>query len=373
MNAHDSLRLAWQRYWKLHRRRPEPAWARLLITAGLGLMIPSFFLLLAHLFGNRQINGASVLASLGAGLFIAGFIHAGYRLCELLLPERGLRRLNGGGWLANCFFIAMPIVGVTGGTWTYWGLLAWITRWQIHMPFDNSRAASQFLFILVCCTALGSYMSWQAERRQRLQLQATEARLLHLQAQIEPHFLFNSLAAVQSLIDVAPERAKLMLERFTDHLRLSLDSLRNEFSSLEQELALAESYLALMGLRMGEARLRYRIEVPAALRALSMPPLLLQPLVENAITHGLEAKPEGGLVRIEARLEQDQLLLIVEDDGLGSAAAGPRRRARPGQGLALKNIRERLEARYGDQAHLTLHPGPAGCVAELHLPAHETP
>ncbi|HEX7438307.1 MAG TPA: histidine kinase, partial [Caldimonas sp.] len=130
--------------------------------------------------------------------------------------------------------------------------------------------------------------------------QATEAQLRLLQAQIEPHFLFNTLANVVGLIEADPPRAKLMLESFIDYLRSSLGGLRGERHTLGEEIDLIDAYLRVIAIRMAH-RLHYEIDVPDALRALPLPALSLQPLVENAVVHGLEPKIEGGRVRVDAR------------------------------------------------------------------------
>jgi signal transduction histidine kinase len=173
-------------------------------------------------------------------------------------------------------------------------------------------------------------------QRVEQQQQLTEAELKLLQAQIEPHFLFNTLSNVLQLIDANPRGAKRMLVNLTRYLRASLHRTRAGATTLGEELELVRVYLEIQSERMG-ARLAYRIECPAELGDLSLPPLLLQPLVENAVRHGLEAKPGGGEVRIRAALEQDVLLLEVRDTGPGLAPE-----SRPGVGLA--NVRSRVRA-----------------------------
>lgn len=367
----SDLGYARSRYFKLHKHRDEKFWARCLISTGFALFFPSFFMSLGVVFGRAQISLVGVLVTYLLGFVIAFTIHGTYRAVELLASEQRLARLNAGGWRSGLFFAGAPTVIMLLSFWVFIQLLRLLADIEVRdSPFDSMRAASQFLFISLICALVGIYLTAQGNKRRALQLQATEAQLLRLQAQIEPHFLFNSLAAVQSLIDPAPERAKQMLECFTDYLRASLGTLRLETCLLEQELQAVQSYLQLMQIRMGEERLQFSIEVPDALKKLRLPPLLLQPLVENAVMHGLEGKAEGGHVRIEALLEIDRLRLRVQDDGLGLAAG--QRRARPGHGLALKNIRERLAARHGEQASLSVTPSEQGCVAELILPIETT-
>jgi len=197
-----------------------------------------------------------------------------------------------------------------------------------------------------------------AERR------ATEAQLRLLQGQIEPHFLFNTLANVQALIDTDVPRARQMLESFTDYLRSSLGTLRAERATLGSELGLAEAYLSLLKTRM-EERLSFDITNDPALSATPLPPLVLQPLVENAIHHGLEPKLDGGSVHIATRTEGRQLVIEVHDDGLGLAAP---QRHRRGAGMALANLRERLAAQYGGSASLDLADAMPGTRVTLRLP-----
>jgi sensor histidine kinase YesM len=155
-----------------------------------------------------------------------------------------------------------------------------------------------------------------------------------------------------------------MLDAFTEHLRASLTSMRAERVSLDTELTLLSHYLRLMQLRMGE-RLSYTIQAGPEARALMLPPLLLQPLVENAIHHGLEAQVEPGHVQVQARIVGGLLQLEVLDDGIGLDAPKPRK----GHGVATRNIRERLATCYGERARLVIEPAePRGTRALLELP-----
>jgi len=191
-----------------------------------------------------------------------------------------------------------------------------------------------------------------------------EARLRALQAQIEPHFLYNTLANVVGLIDSQPAKARRMLERFIDYLRASLAASRAEHATLGSECDLAGAYLDVLGVRM-EQRLRWRIEIDPAARMLPMAPMLLQPLVENAIMHGIEPKLEGGEIVLRARLDAATLVVEVCDSGLGLRAGAPR----PGGGVGLSNLRERLRQLYGGAAQLQLIENPAGGVtSRLLLP-----
>ena len=189
-------------------------------------------------------------------------------------------------------------------------------------------------------------------------------RLRLLQGQIEPHFLFNTLANVISLMDHDLPKARRVLLSFTEYLRSALGSLRRDEGPLAQELDLAEHYLRLAQARM-EDRLRYSIEADPRARAVPVPPLLLQPLVENAVVHGLEPAIEGGQVRLRAQLEGRWLVLEVHDDGAGLGTAPPRG---TGHGMALDNVRNRLQSRYGSAASLELASSGTGTRAVIRLP-----
>ena len=197
----------------------------------------------------------------------------------------------------------------------------------------------------------------------------SEARLRALQAQIEPHFLYNTLANVVSLIDTQPAQARRMLERFIDYLRASLAASRAEAATLGGELDLVRAYLDVLAVRLGP-RLRYRIEAELDTRALPIAPMLLQPLVENAVMHGIEPKLEGGEIVVRASVAGDALCVEVADTGMGLDGAPPR----PGGGVGLANLRERVRQLHGPGAGLQLLENqPCGVRARLLLPFTKVP
>lgn len=236
-----------------------------------------------------------------------------------------------------------------------------ITRaWQIQYE--------RFLTILLIAATATMLVFWISKKmtqlrnsiaKERLRAesnarQATQAQLQMLQAQIEPHMLFNTLANVQCLINLDPSRASHMLDQLILYLRATLQSARAEKTSLGQEFALMQAYLDLMQIRMG-SRLSFQFILPKELSNIQIAPLLLQPLVENAIKHGLEPKIEGGQLTVQAQLNGNLLHLSVADNGLGLDAP-----AQHGTQLGLSNIRERLQALYGPHASLSLTPSAAG-------------
>jgi len=203
--------------------------------------------------------------------------------------------------------------------------------------------------------------------RERALRQAERARLDALQARTNPHFLFNSLNAIAELIGVDARRAERAVESLSEVMRYALESTRTTRVPLAAELAAIESYLSLEQLRYG-SRLRMRIEVPEALATLLVPPLCLQPLVENAVLHGIAQREGGGWVAVSGERSADQLLLRVEDDG-----PGPGSSSHAGTGTALRDLRARIELLFAQRARLSLSGRPGGgCRAELRLPAIES-
>ncbi len=201
-------------------------------------------------------------------------------------------------------------------------------------------------------------------RAAAIEKQALQAQLQLLQAQIEPHMLFNTLANLQGLIAVDAPRAQHMLDQLIHYLRATLASSRSETTTLAHEFALMEAYLGLMQVRMGP-RLTFRLQLPDELRNMTVPPMLLQPLVENAIRHGLEPKVAGGHIDVTATREAGMLQLCVADTGLGLDACTDT----AGTQLGVANIRERLRALYGARASFKLASNtPCGAAAELRIP-----
>jgi LytS/YehU family sensor histidine kinase len=173
--------------------------------------------------------------------------------------------------------------------------------------------------------------------------QASESRLRLLETQLEPHMLFNTLANLRTLIAIDPARAQTMLDHLIAYLRATLSASRAGTHTLEQEFERLRDYLELMAVRMGP-RLQFTLDLPAALAAQTIPPLLLQPLVENSIQHGLEPKVQGGSITVSARLEGGRVCLEVCDTGLGLGPATP---GSDGKGFGVGQVRERLATVYG--------------------------
>jgi hypothetical protein len=351
---------------------PRTRLRRLFSDFGLGVIVSSWAaLLIALIEGRPQDLYQEMVYSMSTGL-IAFLVIDGMRL---FLP----RPIAGRRWLllAPLLLAAAPIANIGGMT-----LGAWILGMPAPLLADylGVRRLSMILFTL-CAIAGVTRLIVNRERIERIKLerteaqaraqaierQALEARLRLMQAQIEPHMLFNTLANLQGLIALDPDRAGLMLEQLITFLRATLTVSRLETTTLAQEFAAIEAYLGLMAVRMGP-RLRYRCTLPAELRAARLPTMLLQPLVENAIIHGLEPHVDGGEVVIDAAVESGRLAITIADTGLGlQAEPGVRRKG--GGGVGLATTRERLQALYGERAGVELVPGrPRGAVARLVLP-----
>ena len=213
-----------------------------------------------------------------------------------------------------------------------------------------SALATLVLIVVVSTAERLSAARAQAETAQR---QAAENQLRLLQSQLEPHMLFNTLANLRVLIGMDPARAQAMLDRLIAFLRATLNASRTPQHALATEFERVADYLALMDIRMGP-RLQIRLDLPEALRDLPVPSLLLQPLVENAIKHGLEPKVQGGRVDVSAAREADMLVITVRDTGIGLAAAAAASNDVAGSHFGLAQARERLATLYGARAHLQL-------------------
>ena len=195
-----------------------------------------------------------------------------------------------------------------------------------------------------------------------------EARLRALQAQIEPHFLYNTLANVLGLIDTQPAKARQLLERFIEFLRASLAASRANSATIGAELDMSAAYLDVLAVRMGP-RLRYGIEIADECRALAIAPMLLQPVIENAVAHGLEPKVDGGEIMIRATASDAGICIEISDTGIGLTDAP----AKPGGGVGLSNLRARLRSIYGAGAQVQLLENqPGGITVRLLLPIRET-
>ena len=278
---------------------------------------------------------------------------------------------------ASLLFIA--VIGIVSGTLI--GVqIGFFVLHQIFPVTLNQPGKSLFQVIILAITFGG--VAWyffyskarirlgneviQEEKIKRLssEKEALEANLRLLQAQIEPHFLFNTLSNVLSLIDTNPTDGKSMLVDLIHYLRTSLSRTLPDRTTLDQEIDMIKAYLNIQKLRMGD-RLHFRIELPDAVRQLPFPPMLLQPLVENAIKHGLEPKMEGGEITIKVAEKDDLIRIEVTDTGSGFSSFH-------NTGVGIGNVRERIKLLYGEKGRLILEENePNGVRAIIEVPKRD--
>jgi signal transduction histidine kinase len=306
------------------------------------------FALIAVAAFNTGIAALLTLVSYGAGFWENFVFSQCIGLSVLLLIHFGWRGLWPVRKPPRLPFIGLIVLAIIAG----WLGGSAIASALLGMPWTAGRSAMAALGVTVAAGVVGTWFFWSRQRAAELERGRIEAQLKLLQAQIEPHFLFNTLANLDALIATDPPRARAMLGHLNDYLRATLAAARKERNSLEEEFALLRNYLEVLAIRMG-ARLRYELALPEALASLQVPPMLLQPLVENAVKHGLEPKVEGGSVKVSAREERGRLVLEVADSGLGEHGSS-------GSGVGLANLRERLAAAFGGLAQVRAGANPAG-------------
>jgi sensor histidine kinase YesM len=358
----------------LFRRWPKSLLRDVFLTLIFNTIIAAFFVVMAVIYKNfaswndffAHARGNWVIAN------VIGFtFHFVYSAMGPLL--RRVNRLP--FWAVVLSYTVMgAVITQVGFVMTslipgFGGILIWMRGWQ----WVITSLCISFVISLI----LG--MSWrarmltlqreatQAREGQRLEAAeraASEANLRALQAQIEPHFLFNTLANVDGLIHADPDKAKHMLEQFIVYLRSTLAETRETETTLAREFELMKTYLAVLQIRMGE-RLNAEFDLPQNCRQLKLPPMLLQPLVENAIKHGLEPKVEGGSIAIQARLEGEVIKLVVCDTGIGFSGA-------TSSGLGLSNVRERVQKLFNGKGSVMIEENrPQGTRVTLTIPQVE--
>jgi Histidine kinase len=249
---------------------------------------------------------------------------------------------------------------------------------MIHVRLGDHLASIAFLFIMLSAAIKVAYAGRvkaeaQAAQAQEvadaesLKRQVLEARMAAMQAQVEPHFLFNTLASIDHLIEVDPPRASRMQKQLIALLRASMPAMRERNATLGRELDVVRPYVEILKMRMGE-RLRAEINIAEGLYSAGFPPMMLQSLVENAIKHGLEPKPDGGALALSAEVVHGKLAVTVADTGVGFARAPT-----TGTGTGLNNIRERLQLLYAGAAELRITGNtPTGTRASIVVPYKAT-
>jgi signal transduction histidine kinase len=308
---------------------------------------------------------ANLLVGFGALLLMAAPMLVAIVATSVLGPERGASR---------AVALASAVVLSAGAG----ALLRLVHRYLAGWTPDYDEAIEMVAYVWPRYALLGGLLTVVAELyraevrsveamqqadidRAALDRELTEARLQVLQAQIEPHFLFNTLANVRRLYDEDATSGRSMLDMLMRYLEVALPTMREGGSTLGRDLHLVDAYLQVQRIRMGR-RLDFCIDVPAPLRDHPVPPMMLLTLVENAIKHGLNRSTNGGLVRVTARTERARLLLTVADTGVGFASGS-------GPGVGLANLRARLAAQFGERAKLVLENNDlGGATATIVLP-----
>ena len=346
--------------WQVLRRE-----LRVGITLALG--VAAFIsLVLGAPFGNTLIY-ALCISGIIQGLIEVGRFGLARRL-RRRDPEHLGAQHNWPGWgVMGPWIVVSAVIGYYLGH-----TLGDLLTGKSGLPAQSPRALFLVLAVTLAVSIGCSYvfyargrMAAMEARAQAAQRAAAEHQLKLMESQLEPHMLFNTLANLRVLIGTDPPRAQDMLDHLIAFLRATLGASRASLHPLSAEFARVADYLDLMKVRMGD-RLATRFALPPELADRLVPPLLLQPLVENAIKHGLEPHVNGGCVSVSARLEGTQLVLTVRDTGRGLAEP-----ASQGSRFGLQQVRERLSTLYGSAATLALAPAAdadGGTLATVRIP-----
>jgi signal transduction histidine kinase len=339
-------------YWRTHAIRFGITWAFCVLLA-----------LAQYVFNPAHGYWVPFVYSMLIGSCTVGLVELGsYALADPGAHDRWPK-----GWKGLALMVLPLIFGFIGGSKLadlYFGWSSW----------SDSRVLKTSATISLIAGSAISYFFHTRGKQQELQaqlkatqLQATEAKLKLLEAQLDPHLLFNTLANLRVLIGMDSAKAQSMLDHMIAYLRATLSGSRASEHSLEQEFARLQDYLELMQIRMGE-RLSFSLDLPDTMKGQSIPTLLLQPLVENAIKHGLEPSKTGGKVTVRAKPSAGSLIIEVSDTGKGYEQERFSNTS-PEQGYGLNQVRERLLTVFGAKAsiEITSKPG-AGTQVRLQWP-----
>ena len=359
----------------LFRRWPRGPVRNITYTLILNLMFAVGFTLMAYVF-VRNIKMADFASIFGENLIIANVVGFSFwAVFHFLGPL--MRSINEKPfWIITLSYTAIGTVIVTASLWAFAfftgrnGMANWIgSREQV---FTSGVISFLISLVLAIAWKLRSEeltaqiaLAQERERAESSERAAVQADLRALQAQIEPHFLFNTLANVTSLIHAKPDDAKRMLEDFIAYLRATLATTREERTTLGAEFAMMENFLSIYKIRMGN-RLEVHVDLPVGLQDASMPPMLLQPLIENAIKHGLEPKVEGGSIALKGERSGECLRISIVDTGLGFGDE-------PSDGIGLRNVRERIEKLFAGRGGVTIEENqPSGTRVVVTIPYSAT-
>ena len=321
---------------------------------------------------HEGLEGWAELLSVFTGTLGSLLVAFAYVLHDSAMSSKGCR-----GWglsfhprVFHRVLLALPVLGLAGGSLLGASVGLLIIRAVHHSPILWAAAAVYLGILLLAARVvhgttrfLFRYSREQAEQVAEARSQVTEAQLAALQARMNPHFLFNALNTVAALVRESPESAERTVENLSDVLRRTLDRSRDPLRTVGDEVDYLRSYLTVEQERWGD-RLKVEWNVDPATRDLALPTMSLQPLVENALVHGLGAHLDGGKLTVGAELAGDRLVLTVTDDGAGYSP-------RAEEGMGLGNLRRRLETLYGDEASLRVERRHPGTRAVLELPGRK--
>ena len=306
-------------------------------------VIISFLLIFAITGTAYQLHQMVWLELFGMCLLAFSLSEISFLLAQKYLPGLSPKGNWGLMWIVLCAAIVVSDTVVVMIYQAYTNGQEW-GRLNV---LQAAMSSAGFSFLILGYSVSKAQIQCRTFQMANLKQIALSAELKALQAQVEPHFLFNTLANTRYLARHDPEKAVTMLDHLIAYLHSALPDLRASMSSLEREFDLARHYLALMQIRFGE-RLNYSLDLPEALCSASLPPLMLMSLVENAIQHGVEPHPGDVTVEVTAKLFDRQLVIIVRDNGAGFTES------LRGSGVGLRNLRERLQAMYQSDASFEL-------------------
>ena len=331
--------------------------AMVLTTVATAIVIPYFSWNVS--FGYLWLRLFIVALVMLTAYIVSGMLHAQFQPRRITLVQMQFVALIAGaviGTITSGLVIGRSLSEMVSSEPIFWGMVIFAGA-----SVALGVLAATLLVYRERAARAAAEVARADSQRHELEKQVLEARLKLMQAQIEPHFLFNTLANVQHLVESNPPLAARTLDSLITYLRAALPEMREGGTTLGREADMARAYLEIQQLRMGQ-RLLFSVEVPAELRAASFPPMMLLTLVENAIKHGIDPLQQGGEIRVRAEVANDGVLDVsVADTGQGLSHSA-------GMGIGLQNIRERLLALYQKNAKLVLEENPPrGVVARIRI------
>lgn len=339
------------------RRWPRSILRNFIYTLIFNAMFAVAFTILGVVMSDKIDSFGQLVRAFSNNMLISNAIGFSFWLVLSFLGPF-MRRINRQSFIVVVVAYAVLGTGITTASFFLISLLPGYSGMQQWVGTPRQFATS---FALSLCISAVLAFIWRrrvnelsgqidlAEERERAsaaERAAAEASLRALQAQIEPHFLFNTLANVTGLIHTQPDKAKQMLEQFIAYLRATLAATRDHETTIADDFETMKTFLSILQIRMGD-RLKVRFDLPDDLRDAAIPPMLLQPLVENAIKHGLEPKMDGGEVALIVKRVGNKIAITVADTGLGFQNSAS-------NGIGLKNVRERVKQLYGDAGSVSI-------------------